>query len=320
MLKMGILFTTIIIGSSCSLVKKSAINTTASIMQDGSTEINSEANWDFFKQAAPANLKTIEGFWYADQSNTKLLGMLIKGYGGFAFGVNETEFLQDHFLDKSPSQHKRDAIWFYTKAYDYGLKYLAEKGIGLEDLNPQFAQKKLPQMLSKNLSDDDLVTIFYFAQAFGGLINLQKNNVSLIAKLPVVKSMMDWVCKNNPKIENGSCQLFYAVYESSRPPMLGGDLEKGRELFHNYIKEYPYNLLARVSFIQYYIVPTMDDTLYAEQAEFLTKEFIYWEQSQNEGDRSSLNEKYVKHRDLNLFNSIAKKRFEIIEKNKKDIF
>jgi hypothetical protein len=320
MLKICILFTTIIIGSSCSLIKKSAIGTTASIIQDGSAEINTEANWDFFKQAAPASLKTIEGFWYADQKNEKLLAMLIKGYAGYAFGVNETDYLQDHFVDKPNSLHKKNAIWFYTKAYDYGLQFLKLKGINSDDLTPQMAEKKLPELLSKKLNDDDLIAVFYFAQAYGGLINLQKTNVSLISKLPVIKSMMDWVCHKSPNIENGSCQLFYAVYESSRPAMLGGDLEKGRELFLKYIKDYPYNLLARVSFIQYYIVPTMDDTLYAQQVEFLNKEFIYLEQAQNEGDRSKLNIKYLEHRDLNLFNSIAKKRLEIIEKHKKDIF
>ena len=102
--------------------------------------------------------------------------------------------------------------------------------------------------------------------------------------------------------------------------MLGGNPQKGRELFEKYIDSSPLNLLARVSFIQFYIIPMMDETLYAKQAEFLKKEFLLWEESLNLGTRKKQNQKYVENKDFNLFNSIAKKRFEIIEKHKKDIF
>ena len=141
-----------------------------------------------------------------------------------------------------------------------------------------------------------------------------------MSNLASVKTIIDWVCKKNPDFDYGSCDLFYAVYEAGRPAMLGGSLERGQKIFLKTIKKYTHNLLARVSYIQYYIVPTMDEVLYAKEAEFLKKELIHWRESLNQGTRGPLNKKYVKHSEFNLFNSIAEKRFNIIEKYKKEIF
>lgn len=320
MAKLVFFFLTVFIGTSCSLVKTTAIHSTTKIMHDGSGVINREGDWNNFKKSAPANLTTLEGFWFADKDNAELLSLLIKGHAGLGFGVYETLALDDQLKDEDESLAKKRAIIHYTKAYDYGIRFMQEKGISKSQLNDREAKNKLSKLLDDKLSDDDMIATFYFAQAWGGLINLQRTNVSLMSKLGTVKSLMDWVCAKDANFEYGSCKLFYAVYEAGRPAMLGGNLQKGKQIFLDYIKSYPLNLLARVSFIQYYVIPTMDETLYAEQSEFLKKEILLWEQTLNLGTRKKTNQKYLKNSEFNLFNSIAKERFEIIEKNKKEIF
>jgi hypothetical protein len=314
------LLTTIFIGSSCALVNKTAINSTSAIMQAGSPSVNQDGNFKFFSEATPGNLKIIEGFWFADQKNELLLSLLIKGYGGYAFGVNETMMLEEQLQGHFESEARSQAILNYSRAFDFGVEYLRLKGINLKDLTAKDAMVTIFKVLDKKLSRDDLEPVFYFAQSWGGLINLQRTNVDLVAQLGTVKSLMDWVCKREPEFENGSCHLFYAVYEASRPKMLGGDLEKGRVLFEKFIEAYPMHLLARTSFIQYYIIPTMDEALYAKYSEGLAKEFAIWEKSLNVGTRSVESEKYLKNKNFNLFNSIAKKRFVTIEKYKNEIF
>ncbi len=320
MTKLVIFLLTALIGSSCSLVKTTAIRSTTGIMQDGSGVVNHEGDWHNLKKAAPANLTTLEGFWYADQNNTDLMALLIKGHAGLGFGVYETKALDDQLQDKDASQAKKKAIIHYTKAYDYGIRFMKEKGISASQLNDREAKSKLPKILDDKLDEDDMIATFYFAQAWGGLINLQRTNVALLSKLPTIKVLMDWVCGKDANFEFGSCKLFYAVYEAGRPAMLGGNLQKGKKLFLEFINSAPLNLLARVSFIQYYIIPTMDEVLYAEHAQFLKKELMLWEGTLNLGTRKKTNLKYLKKSEFNLFNSIAKKRFEIIEKNKKEIF
>lgn len=320
MLNPILLTLTMIIGVSCSMVKSIGVSSTASVMKEASTEANTEANFDMFVAGMPANIKMLESLWFTNQDNENLLTLLIKGYGGLGFGVSETLYLKDSILGNADSKYKEQALYHYTKAFDYGVRYFKNKGISIENLLDKEAAGKLPSLMDKEFNDEDMLAAFYFAQSWGSLINLQRDNVFLLANLGSVKAIMDWVCKRDANFESGSCMLFYAVYEAGRPAMLGGSLEKGKEIFLNFINKYPENLLARVAYIQFYIVPMMDEVLFAKEEEFLTKEFLYWNGVRNLADRSKGTQKYLEHKEFNLYNSIAQKRFEIIVKLKNEIF
>jgi hypothetical protein len=303
------------------MFKSVGVNSAAYILKDSSKELNTEANLEFFEKSTPANLKMLEALWYAKQSSEELMSLLIKGYGGLAFGIHETKYLEDQILgNEDDSINKQNAIYHYTTAFDYGVKFFEENGIKYSTLMGKGAADTLPEILSKKLSSDDKIGAFYFAQSWGGLINLQRDNVEMLSHLGAVKAIMDWVCEDKNEFEYGSCNLFYAVYEAGRPAMLGGNLKKGQKIFLNYIKMYPENLLARVSYIQFYIIPTMDEVLYAKQAEFLKKEFLHWSGVKDLSKRTNRTKKYLKNSQFNLFNAIAMKRFRLIEKLKNEIF
>ncbi len=316
----ALLWLPIILGISCSSVDRVTVNTTARVMEKGANQINHDPDWHFFKQAAPANIKMIEGLSFANPDNDKLLAMLAKSYGGYAYGVLETLNLDDALKDREKLFYKDQAIGAYTKSLNYGLKYLERKGIKKTDVFSKEAAAKLPILLEEKLDSDDKTAVFFTGQSLGGLINLQKENVLLISRIGAAKALMDWVCQRDMDFEGGACHLFYALYEASRPAMLGGNLEKGKKLFKKFIKEHPYNLLGRVSYIQYYVIPMMDEVEYAKQREALIREFSIWEKVKNAGAQDSRVENYLKRGHLNLFNAIANERFKIIEKNKDNIF
>lgn len=310
----------LIVGISCASVDKMALNSTSRILENGASQVNEEPDWHFFKEAAPANIKMIEGMAYADDENPRFLGMLAKAYGGYAFGIHETLYLDDYLGDSPSEFHKQQAISSYTKGLNYGLKYLEVKGIDREEVFSKDAAKRLPKLFKEELSEKDMTAIFYTAQSLGGLINLQKNNVELISRIGAVKAMMDWVCGIDMEFEYGACHLFYAMYESARPAMLGGDLEKGKALFKKHMEMYPQNLLGRVTYLQYYVIPMMDEIEYASEREFLIRELNKWKQVKNAGVNSTGAEVYLNNPQYNLFNAIANERFNIIERHKKDIF
>ncbi|MBC74492.1 MAG: hypothetical protein CME64_00595 [Halobacteriovoraceae bacterium] len=316
----ALLWLPIFLGVSCSSVDRVAVNTTAKIMEKGSGQINYEPNWHLFKDGAPANIKMIEGLSFANPDNERLLAMLAKSYGGYAFGVLETQNLNEELVDSDNRFFKDQAISAYTKSLNYGLAYLEKKGISKEEVFSKNAAQKLPKLLESKLDPDDKTAVFFAGQSLGGLINLQKGNVLLLSRIGSAKAMMDWVCKQDMNFEGGACYLFYALYEASRPAMLGGDLEKGKRLFKKFIKDYPHNLLGRVSYIQYYIIPMMDEVEYAKQREALIREFAIWQKVKNAGAQDKRVKAYKKKAHLNLFNAIAHERFKIIENNKENIF
>lgn len=316
----AILMFPIIFGVSCSSVNRIALNSTAKIMAQGADQMNHEPNWHLFQSSVPANIKMIESMSFADPENLRFLGMLAKAYGGYAFGVHETLYLDDFLADKWSGFHKDQAVSAYTKALNYGLDYFELKGIERELVFSKDAAKELPKRLDDKMDEEDLSAVFYTAQSLGGLINLQKSNMALLGSLGAVKAMMDWVCEDNMDFELGSCRLFYAVYEAGRPPMMGGDLERGKKLFLEFIEKYPLNLLGRITYIQHYVIPMMDEVEYARQREKLIKEFAEWEKVKNAGETSPGAKKYRAASRFNLFNAIARERFKIIEKRKNNIF
>ncbi len=300
------------------MLNKLALNSTSELILQGSDESLTEADWNHFRLAAPGNLKLIEGLWFNDQENLNLLGLLIKGYGAHSFAVLETEALRDLLQEKRTDKVSRTLLG-YEKAIFYGFKYLEVKGISKE----KFFEKEFPNSLNsvfdKNLNENDRVSIFYFAQAMGSSINLQRNNIEKMAYLNHVKKMLTWVCEGDPTIERGACQMFGAILEASTPTLLGGSQMKARDLFQQLVKKQPHNLLGKLSFIQFHILPMLEEDEFSVEMEKLRKELALW-YSYNLGQVNALNEKYSESRFFNLYNAVAKERFDIIWSLRKEIF
>lgn len=307
----------ILLLSGCSTIRKWGIRSATPVFVEASALNLQERNWDFFAKSAPANLKLTEILYLEDKDNLEMLGILIKGYAGYAYAVPETLYLEAKLSGKEGEELKREAIDFYTRAYDYGVFYFSEKGITSSDLLT-LPEEKLNKKLHSELGEDDLLAIFYFAQSWGSLINLQKENIALVSQAPRVKLLADFGCKLKPKAEHGFCDLFAAQYDASRPRMLGGNPARAEEVYKQSFEKYPKNLLFRVSYIEQLIIPSMDEEAFALQASVLQKEIQAWESLSREEvvDQSP----YASHREINLFNAIAKKRFEIILHHRSKIF
>jgi hypothetical protein len=314
-----LLLMTTILATGCSMVQKIGLSATGSLLEKANKEMVREADMDFFEKSAPGNIQLMEGLWYSDQENETLISNLIKAHGGYGFAVAETQHLPYQLQDED-SVYKTQAISHYTKALDFGIKFFALKGIDWNLLSNPTKVDTLIGKLQDELDEDDMTAVFYMAQSWGGLINLQRTNTALMGQLSNVKALMDWVCSKDPEFEYGSCHLFYGMYEAGRPAILGGNLEKGKKIFEDFIKKYPYNLFARVAYIQYYVIPVMDDVIYANQAEVLFKEFKEWSKQLNKGRDLQAKSIYRKHSQFNLYNAVAKKRFENIHKLRDEIF
>lgn len=313
-----------ILGSllSCGTVQKAAVGTTAGLLFDAAYEMETEPDWEHLKDGIGPNLKMVEGLYYLAPEDDDLLVALVKGYTAYAFTVFETEALADQFADKANSSAAEKAKHFYSRAIQYGLKYFAEEGITWDDLVKATRDEKgVPGLLASKLPTNQRAfeAAVFFGQAIGGLINLNKDDMILVAQLPVAKGMFDWVCKEEPNINHGACDLFYGAYEAGRPKMLGGNPEKGKNIFLSAIKRNPTNWLARVAYLQYYVLPMFDEDEWAAQKKALDdaatiyREALVWRPGKDKNP--ALGED-----SLRAFQAVALKRWEIIRKYEKDLF
>jgi hypothetical protein len=301
----------------CSSVQKVALRGASPLFVDGAEKLTLESNWDFFKDSAAGNLKLLESLYLQDTNNLGLLSTLIKGYAGYSYAVPETLAFGDELDGIEDSIHKKNAISLYTRSFDYGLDYFQKKGLKRKELL-HFEENDLLKTLDSKFSRQDYTAVLFTAQSWASLINLQKDNVALVSHVPKVKILFDWVCQKVPDIEYGVCDIFQAQYEASRPRMLGGNPEKAKSLYQAAIQKYPKHLLIRMGFIQYSILPSFDKVSYERESTLLTEEFTKWGNLNRDTLEDTSEYKMVEH--LNLYNAIARKRFEMIEKCKNKIF
>jgi len=314
-----ILFSSIMLLSSC---QNMLVGTTGRLIYNSTSGIERENNLENFEQGILGNLMLVEGLLSLKPEDRNLLVAATKGYAGYTFAVLETHYLRDYYADKIYSPYKKKIIEYYSRSLKYGLRFFKSSGMSFEDLKKAWRDDTFNELLNKKLGkgDRDLEGVIFTGQSLGGLVNFQKGKMAIVTYAPLAKAMFDWACNKNPNIGNGICDIFYGAYESSRPKGLGGKPELGKNYFLNLIAKDSNNWLGRVAYMQYYLIPYLDESGYKEQKKFMEnaikihqRELVWSPRKMKEKDAFS-NDR------LRLYQTIAVERYKIMKKYEKDLF
>lgn len=234
------------IPSGCSINKMVADNM-AGALRDQERALNREGSVRHAREAAPGALKMLDGFIVSSPENVDLLLAGAKQNAGFAFAFIEEE----------------DNAWarvLYRRAREYGLRALAEEDGDLREslcwgtsvrtplreeylhLGSKGAQVAFmlggdaPRPLEEALAaltpgDDAIPALFWAAFAWGGLVNVSKEDQDLLTDVPVIVKVMERLAAIAPEYEHGGAHLFLAVYYGSRGSTIGGDVKKSAQHF-----------------------------------------------------------------------------------------
>lgn len=309
------------LGASCSL-NRMAVGAAGGLFQTASAEMESESDWDMAAKALPANLKTVAGLHSIDPTNKDLLQALVKGYTAYAFGINETLYLDERFADVTGGPLRAETIRNYSKALAYGFQFLATYDLTADALFKANAEHQLDALLGAHFSASDsagVATLLFTVQAWANLINLQKSNATLLSQLSIVKQLADFGCSLAPDFQYGFCEMFAASYEASRPKALGGDPAKAQSIFLAAIKKYPRSLMVREAYIERYLVPLgLKDEYLKEKTSVLP--LLKEQQEQASfipGEASSQDPLQVK---TAFLSAVAAKRLSIIQRHESSLF
>lgn len=296
----------VITSSSCTIIQRTAVNTTADIAFNGHKEIQKMGSWEEIKSALPASLAFAETMYPSSPNNLVLITQLIKGYGALGFVIFETESLVNHQNKELKAQYLEQASISYSKSLNYGQKYLKLAGIEWNEIYKAISQEDyLFKLFDKKLSEKDYDALFFIGQSWASLINLNRDNVKLVNHLPIARSLIQYVCQKKPNFEEGICDLFEAIYLTSRPKTLGGNPEAGNKLFKKLIDNYPYNLLYPVSYAQYFLVPQKDFAALKILNVDLEKKFQKFKDSLIYPKYINEKNDFLKYEYNNLYNVIA---------------
>ncbi len=232
--------------SSCSL-QKIALRSTTGIFQHGVEALYDETDLQLAEQATASNLKLLEGLHKADPGNRQILLLLTQGFASYSLG-----FVEDNSTER--------AKLFYLRARQYGLLLLAETDAFRDGIPQQ--EKEFITRLSF-LKKKEAEALFWTAFAWGGWINLSKDEAQAIFDLGKVKAMMNRVLALDENVFFGAAHLFFGSIYGSLPKMLGGDPEKAREHFEKCLALNQNRfLMGYVYLARYYAQPLLDEALF----------------------------------------------------------
>jgi len=196
-------------------IQTMAIRTMGGIMDYGLEAFNEEGDLKLAEGALGSNLKLVEALIKGDPQNTKLLLMASQGFNAYALA-----FAEDDSLER--------ARMFYLRARDYGMRVLTQNPRMKEALEKDVAS--LQSALS-TLTKDDVPAVFWTSFGWGSYINITRSDVGVVADLPKVMAMMEFVRQTDPTYYYGGPYLILGTMEGSMPQVLGGKPEKAKEYF-----------------------------------------------------------------------------------------
>ncbi len=228
-------------------IQTMAIRTMGGIMDYGLEAFNEEGDLKLAEGALGSNLKLVEALIKGDPQNTKLLLMASQGFNAYALA-----FAEDDSLER--------ARMFYFRARDYAMRVLIQNQkmrLALDQDIPAL------QAALATLTKDDVPAVFWTAFGWGSYVNITRSDVAVVADLPKVMAMMEFVRQTDPTFYYGGPYLVLGSIEGSMPQVLGGKPEKAKEYFERALSVNGGKfLLTYVYYAKTYAVQTQNQELF----------------------------------------------------------
>src|SRR5512138_3561622 len=93
----------LLLACGCNMVAFTA-NQTAPVLKAAAPAFNQESDLQLAREAAPGQLKTVEGFLLASPDNDIMIALLAQGYCEYAFGFLEGDLQQAHWANRADDE------------------------------------------------------------------------------------------------------------------------------------------------------------------------------------------------------------------------
>ncbi|MGE5185048.1 MAG: TRAP transporter TatT component family protein [Acidobacteriota bacterium] len=212
------------------VIRHSAASTTAEILARAQPSLQMESDYELAARAVPGALKTIEGFYVADEQPS-LRAILTEGYCQYATAFVEDEWEIAKFaqkLDDVADQNER-ATKMFTRCMNYALQDL---GSGFQkDL---FGTADASAKRIAATGRDQRMPLMWVGVGLGGMINHNLDSTDMLSYLPTVKLIMQRViqldgpkapsdCDSNCLVHRALPHIALGMLASGASKQFGGD-------------------------------------------------------------------------------------------------
>lgn len=231
-----------------------------------SKSLDQESDIHLAREAAPGLIKTVDGMLLVSPKNQDLLNLTAQAYCSYTFGFLEDDLETLREDDPRYEPLRKRATGLYKRCEDYGLKFLHEENDAFPDaINHDVATL---QAAVKKVDKDAVPGLFWTGLALASQININRDDLSLVAELPKVEIIMTRVVELDEKFYNGGAHLALGLLYASQGKAMGGDPEKGKQHLQKAIELTGGKfLMNQVMFARIYAVTTQQKDLYKKTLE-----------------------------------------------------
>jgi hypothetical protein len=213
--------------SACNLTAFTA-NQTAPVLKAALPALSQESDLQLAREAAPGNLKTVEGFLLASPENETFIAILAQGYCEYAFGFLETDVLEARMAKKIEVEDAvaKRATGLYLRCMNYGLKMLGgtwEKAL--------YGEQAAFEAKVKGADKDQVPGMFWTALGLASAVNLNRDDIEMVAYLPKAKVLFEKVAALDSNFYMGGAHMALGMLYSAQSKEVGGDPERGKQEF-----------------------------------------------------------------------------------------
>jgi hypothetical protein len=249
--------------SGCTdFLNKFTTNSTAPVLKIAAGSMDAESDVTLAREAAPGNLKTVDGFLLASPENPDLLELVSRSYVQYAFA-----FLEDDLEELPPGDSPaRTALvdrctMLYDRAHALAVRLVA---LDRKDFPSQWSgtNDARDQALAR-ARRDAAPGLFLAGLALGSSINLHRDNMDRVAELPRAIAALERSHALDPTYFNHGAAMALATVYSSQGAAVGGDPKKAKayfdEVFQGTGGKY---LMAKVLYARFYATQIQDRALF----------------------------------------------------------
>ena len=143
---------------------------------------------------------------------------------------------------------------------------MRERDGGIDEALKKPDETVLPRYLADHYKDkDDVGPLFWAGMALGAAINMSLDQPDMIAQLPAAKALVMRAKELDDGYFNGGAYVFLGAAEAAFPAAMGGNPERGKELFEEGLKKTQRkNHLLQLTYARVYAVNTQNRALFVQ--------------------------------------------------------
>lgn len=213
--------------SSCSVFRGMATKSMAGAMQKSSVVYARDEDPELVGEALPFMLKTVEGLLVEQPKNETLLLTACQGFTSYAqaYVAVPADYKEEKDLEAARQDRQR-ASRLFLRGRRYGLRALELSYPGISTALVEDAERVLAKT-----KKEDVPLLFWTGAAWGGAINMAKNDMDLVADLNVANALLQRANALDPRWNRGAVHEVLIALEAARSGGNGGSIETAREHF-----------------------------------------------------------------------------------------